>query len=80
MSRSWEVYPSCDTVMRLLRSGENNYRPRRQESYLRLFLEVSTSNNGNFNASITIDKVHDYSGDNLVLQLVITESHIDESW
>ncbi len=43
-------------------------------------LEVSTTDDVNFDATITIDKVDSYSGSNLVAHLVLTESHIDYNW
>lgn len=39
-----------------------------------------TSTGNNYDATMVIDKVDNYSGTNLVAHLALTESHIDESW
>lgn len=43
-------------------------------------MEVTTLDNINFDVTVTIDKVADYSGTNLVAQLSLTESHIEYLW
>ncbi len=43
-------------------------------------MEITPINDFTFNVTLTVDKVFDYSGTNLVAHLVLTESHIPESW
>ena len=43
-------------------------------------LQVNTTDYINFTATITIDKVANYSGAEPVLQLILTESHIQYNW
>jgi len=43
-------------------------------------MEVSSTDDSNFDVTVTINKVADYAGTNLVSHLVITQSHIEYSW
>jgi PKD repeat protein len=43
-------------------------------------LEFENTGGNNYDATATIEKVADYSGTNLVLQLVVTESNLDIVW
>ncbi len=43
-------------------------------------MEVIPINDYTFDVTVTIDKVHDYTGTNLVAHLALTESHIEETW
>jgi hypothetical protein len=43
-------------------------------------MEITPINDFTFNVILTVDKVYDYTGTNLVAHLVLTESHIPESW
>ncbi len=43
-------------------------------------MNVETTDNINFNITVTIDKVANYSGTNLVAHLAITESNIEYEW
>ena len=45
-----------------------------------LTMEVIPINDYTFDVTVTIDKVHDYTGTNLVAHLALTESHIEETW
>jgi PKD repeat protein len=43
-------------------------------------LDFENTGGNNYDATVTIEKVADYSGTNLVLQLVVTESNLDIVW
>jgi len=43
-------------------------------------LEIVSADDSNFSVTITINKVADYTGTDLVSHLVITQSHIEYSW
>ncbi len=43
-------------------------------------MDIIPVNDYTFNVTVTIDKVYDYTGTNLVAHLVLTESHIQQSW
>ncbi len=43
-------------------------------------MEVTSTDDSNFDVTVTINKVEDYAGTNLVSHLVITQSHIEYSW
>ena len=44
-------------------------------------VDITGENSGNlYNVKVTVNKVADYSGDNLVVHLCLTESHIPYSW
>ncbi len=43
-------------------------------------MEVAPLTDNSYSVTVTIEKVHDYSGTNLVAHLVVTESHIDYNW
>ncbi len=43
-------------------------------------ISSKTNASGVFDVAVTVDKLEDVSKDNLVLTLVLTESHIDEPW
>ena len=45
-----------------------------------LSIDVTPLSDNEFNVTLTVDKVDSYSGTNLVAQLAITESHIEEDW
>ncbi len=45
-----------------------------------LTMEVIPNNDYTFDVTVTIDKVHDYTGTNLVAHLALTESHIEQNW
>lgn len=43
-------------------------------------LEVSTIDDINFDVTLTIDKVADYTGSDIRAHIAVTESHIEENW
>lgn len=43
-------------------------------------LDFENTGGNNYDATVTIEKVADYTGTNLVLQLVVTESNLDIVW
>ncbi len=45
-----------------------------------LSLTVTPVSDNELNVAVTVDKVFDYSGTNLVVHLALTESHIEEDW
>lgn len=51
-----------------------------QMTSFNLTMDIMPVSDNTFNVTLTIDKIFDYTGTNLVVQLALTESHIEEFW